>query len=133
MYSTILRYSELKPGKMKIKEPREHGKCMGMLLPVSDALNVLNGKWKLPIIIALSFGNKRFTEMKKEIPKITDRMLSKELRELEMNKLVRRTVYDAVPVIVEYSLTDYGVSLDKVVNELYKWGTQHRKLIMAKK
>ena len=118
---------------MKIKEARDHSKCMGMLLPVSDALNVLNGKWKLPIIIALSFGNKRFTEMKKEIPKITDRMLSKELRELEMNKLVKRTVYDAVPVMVEYSLTDYGVSLDKVVNELYKWGTQHRKLIMAKR
>ena len=71
--------------------------------------------------------------MKKEIPKITDRMLSKELRELEMNKLVKRTVYDAVPVMVEYSLTDYGVSLDKVVSELYKWGTRHRKLIMAKK
>ena len=118
---------------MKTKEPRDHGKCMGMLLPVTDALNVLSGKWKLPIIIALSFGNKRFTEMKKEIPKITDRMLSKELRELEMNKLVKRTVYDAVPVMVEYSLTDYGVSLDKVVSELYKWGTRHRKLIMAKK
>jgi len=118
---------------MKTKGSHDHSKCMGMLLPVTDALNVLNGKWKLPIIISLSFGNKRFKEMTKDIPKITDRMLSKELRELEMNQLVKRTVYDAVPVVVEYSLTDYGVSLDKVVDELYKWGTQHRKRIMRKK
>ena len=116
---------------------KQHGKhdkneCMNMIRPVKDALDVLNGKWKLPIIIALSFGNKRFGEMSKEIPKITDRMLSKELRELEMNKLVKRTVYDTIPVTVEYSLTDYGSSLDSVINELRKWGMQHRKLITGK-
>jgi len=118
---------------MATREPREHGKCMGMILPVTDALTILSGKWKLPIIIALSFGNKRFNEMAKEIPKITDRMLSKELRELEQNLLVKRTVYDSVPVVVEYSLTSYGVSLDNVITELYKWGSQHRKRIMSKK
>lgn len=111
----------------------DHSECMGMIRPVKDALEVLNGKWKLPIIISLSFGNKRFSEMAREIPKITDRMLSKELRELEMNQLVRRTVYDTIPVVVEYSLTDYGDSLDKVIDELRKWGTQHRKRIMAKR
>jgi len=105
---------------------------MGMLQPVTDALYVLNGKWKLPILISLSFGNKRFGEMAKEIPKITDRMLSKELRELETNQMIKRTVYDAVPVVVEYSLTDYGTSLDDVIRELHKWGTQHRKRIMSK-
>ncbi len=105
--------------------------CLGKLQPVTDALYVLNGKWKLPILISLSFGNKRFGEMAKEIPKITDRMLSKELRELEMNQMVKRTVYDSVPVVVEYSLTEYGKSLDSVINELYKWGTQHRKRIMS--
>lgn len=103
-----------------------------MIRPVKDALDVLNGKWKLPIIIALSFGNKRFGEISKEIPKITDRMLSKELRDLEMNRLVKRTVYDSMPVIVEYSLTDYGSSLDKVIDELRNWGMQHRKLITGK-
>ena len=113
-------------------ETRNHSKCMSMILPVTDALQVLNGKWKLPIIISLSFGHKRFGEMAKEIPKITDRMLSKELRELEMNQLVKRTVYDSVPVVVEYSLTQNGVSLDSVIHELYKWGIQHRKRIMSK-
>ncbi len=105
--------------------------CMNMIRPVKDALEVLNGKWKLPIIIALSFGNKRFSEIAREIPKITDRMLSKELRDLEMNELVKRTVYDTVPVVVEYSLTDYGDSLDNVIAELRNWGIQHRRRIFA--
>jgi DNA-binding HxlR family transcriptional regulator len=114
------------------KEEREHQKCLGLILPVSDAINTLSGKWKLPIIISLQFGNKRFSEIAKDIPKITDRMLSKELRDLEMNKLIKRTVYDTVPVVVEYSLTEYGESLDDLIAELYKWGTKHRKKIMSK-
>ncbi|MNK11051.1 putative HTH-type transcriptional regulator YtcD [compost metagenome] len=111
-------------------EHLEIGKCMGMILPVRDALDVLNGKWKLPILISLTLGNKRFGEMAKEIPKITDRMLSKELRDLELNGLVKRTVYDSIPVVVEYSLTDYGYSLDKVIEELRNWGIQHRQRII---
>ncbi len=103
-----------------------------MILPVRDALEILSGKWKLPIIIALSFGNKRFSEMAKEIPKITDKMLSKELRDLEANELVKRTVYDSVPVVVEYSMTEYGQSLEKVIMELREWGIQHRKRIIGK-
>ena len=105
---------------------------MCMILPVSDDIQILSGKWKLPIIISLSFGNKRFSEIAKDIPKITDRMLSKELRELEMNQLIKRTVYDTVPVTVEYSMTEYGESLDPVIMELAKWGKQHRKRIMSK-
>jgi DNA-binding HxlR family transcriptional regulator len=116
---------------MEIGEVKTHGKCTSMLLPVTDAIEVLNGKWKLPILISLTFGNKRFGEMAKEIPKITDRMLSKELRELEMNQLIKRTVYDSVPVMVEYSITEYGHSLDNVILELYKWGKEHRKRIIA--
>lgn len=100
-----------------------------MILPVRDALAVLSGKWKLPIIIALSFGNKRFSQIANEVPGITDRMLSKELRELELNKLVKRTVHDSVPVVVEYSMTEYGRSLDKVIDELRKWGLRHRELV----
>lgn len=107
-------------------------KCHGLIKPVRDALEVINGKWKLPIIVALTLGDKRFGEMAKEIPDITDRMLSKELRDLEANQLVKRTVYDTMPVIVEYSLTDYGESLNPVIKALHAWGTQHRKRIMGK-
>lgn len=116
---------------MKESSKKDHIACSNMIQPVQDALYVLSGKWKLPIIISLTFGNKRFNEMSKEIPKITDRMLSKELRELEMNQLVKRTVYDTVPVVVEYSLTEYGTSLDAAINELRKWGIQHRERIIS--
>ena len=116
---------------MKNIQEHDHGACIGMIRPVRDALDVINGKWKLPIIIALSFGVKRFSQLAKEIPNITDRMLSKELRDLEMNELVKREVYDTFPVTVEYSLTEYGHSLDKVISELRDWGIQHRKRLMG--
>jgi DNA-binding HxlR family transcriptional regulator len=107
-----------------------HNECTKAILPVKDALNVVSGKWKVPIMISLSFGNKRFSEMAKEIPGITDRMLSKELRYLEMNNLVKRSVYNKVPVVIEYTITPYGKSLKKLIDELYSWGTKHRKRTM---
>lgn len=110
----------------------DHSVCTQMIIPVRDALDMLNGKWKLPIIIALTFGNKRFSQIAREIPSITDKMLSKELRDLEMNELVKRTVYDSFPVVIEYSLTPYAESLGKVIDELRNWGLQHRKRILGK-
>ena len=106
--------------------------CTKMIIPVRDALEILSGKWKLPIIISLSFGTKRFRQMAKEIHGITDKMLSKELKELEVNQLVKRTVYDSFPPAVEYSITPHGKSLEKVVNELRNWGMEHRKKIIRK-
>ncbi|HEU4718388.1 MAG TPA: helix-turn-helix domain-containing protein [Bacteroidia bacterium] len=109
------------------------GECKKSLLPVRDALYVLSGKWKLPIIVALAHGHKRFKELQREIKGITARMLSKELRELEMNELVSRTVYDTTPVTVEYELTKYGETLDTVIVALRDWGLRHRKKIKARK
>jgi len=83
-------------------------------------------------MIALSFGNRRFSELAKQIPGITDKMLSKELRELEMNELVKRTVYDKVPVVVEYSMTPYGKTLEKLIEALQEWGIKHRNRILKK-
>jgi DNA-binding HxlR family transcriptional regulator len=112
---------------------RVHSECTKMILPVRDALDMLSGKWKLPIIISLSFGNKRFTQISHMVPGITDRMLSKELKELEMNQLIRRSVYDVFPPVVEYSITPHGETLEKVINELRIWGLKHRKQIIGKK
>jgi len=114
------------------EEPRVQSKCLKMIVPVRDALDILSGKWKLPIIISLSFGNKRFRQIAKEIPNITDKMLSKELKDLEENQLVKRTVYETFPVTVEYSMTEYGKSLDNVIDALCAWGTEHRKRISGK-
>ena len=110
-----------------------HAACSRHILAVRDALDILSGKWKLPIISALIFSDKRFKKMEREIPGITAKMLSKELKDLEMNDLVQRTVYDTMPVTVEYSLTEYGRTLKKLISELHNWGTQHRKHILSKK
>lgn len=106
--------------------------CTRSMLPVRDVLDILSGKWKLPIIISLMFGNRRFKEMQRHIPGITPKMLTKELRELEMNELVNRTVYDTSPVTIEYSITSYGRSLKKIILEMEEWGIKHRKRIMQK-
>lgn len=103
-----------------------------MLLPVRDALEILSGKWKLPIIVALTFGKKRFKQISTEVQGITDKMLSKELKELEINQLVKRTIIDTFPPTVEYSITEHGKSLERVIEELRNWGMSHRKQIIGK-
>lgn len=105
--------------------------CTKSLLPVRDALDVINGKWKLHIIGSLLHGDKRFKDLQRDINGITAKMLSQELKSLEMNDLVSRTVYDSSPVIVEYSLTSYGKTLKKLMDELRTWGIEHRKRIMG--
>ncbi len=106
--------------------------CRRAILPVRDALDVLGGKWKLQIIVALTLGTKRFKQLAREVHGITDKMLSKELRELESNGLVKRTVYDAFPPVVEYELTEHGMSLHKLIGALQAWGILHRKKILKK-
>lgn len=116
---------EAQPQKNRIE-------CSKMILPVRDALEILSGKWKLPIIISLTFGTKRFKQISTEVQGITDKMLSKELKELEVNQLVKRTVIDTFPPTVEYSITEHGKSLDKLIQELRDWGMAHRKKIIGK-
>ncbi|MCE3228954.1 MAG: transcriptional regulator [Bacteroidetes bacterium] len=106
--------------------------CISALLPVKDALDILSGKWKIQIILSLTFGKKRFKQILREIPGLTPKMLSKELKELEMNELVERKVYDTAPVTVEYELTPYGRTLKPLIGELHKWGSKHRKRIIAR-
>lgn len=106
--------------------------CVEYIRPVRDVLDIINGKWKLPILIALSLGRKRFKELERDVEGITPRMLSKELRDLEMNQLITRTVYDSVPVTVEYALTEYGKSLDHVIVALRDWGKKHRNKLFVK-
>lgn len=123
--------AEKKFGKTIAHKPNSQ-ECKHTMLPVRDALDVLNGKWKLPIIVSLIFGAKRFGQIAKEVQGITDKMLSKELKELEQNQLISRTVYDDFPPVVEYAITEHGKSLQKVIMELHTWGSKHRKKILGK-
>ncbi len=106
------------------------GGCPTNALAIKDALEALEGRWKLLIMFALSTGNKRFKQISKEVPGITDKTLSKELKLLESNKLIRRDVYDTFPPTVEYSITAHGKSLEKLLEELHYWGLAHRMEIM---
>lgn len=105
--------------------------CSGaFVLALNDTLNAISGKWKLPIIGALTYGRKRFGELQREIPGITPRMLSKELKDLEANGMVRRTVYDTIPVSVIYELTASGKSFGKVLDVMVEWGQHHRRTVI---
>lgn len=106
--------------------------CPKNVLAIKDALEALEGKWKLLIMLSLSNGTKRFKEIARDINGITDKMLSKELKMLEENKLVKREVYDTFPPTVEYSITKHGKSIEKVLDVLYIWGQEHRKHVMEK-
>jgi len=99
------------------------------ILNINDTLNVISGKWKLAIIGSMLFGKKRFTEIQRNIPKITPRMLSKELRELELNGMIVRKVYDSTPVTVEYELSESGKSIVEVLDKMIEWGINHRNAV----
>src|SRR6218665_84217 len=106
--------------------------CPKSVLAIKDAIEGLEGRWKLLILLSLSTGNKRFGQISKELNGITDKMLSKELKALEANKLVKRQVYDSFPPVVEYSITKHGKSIEEVLNALCSWGQKHRKYVIGK-
>ncbi len=97
------------------------------ILALNDALNVVNGKWKLPIIAAMFYGKVRFKDLQQSIEKITPRMLSKELKELEINGMIERQVYNQTPVLIEYRLTETGKKIIDVIDAMISWGLAHRK------
>ena len=109
----------------------EHKECMSALLPVRDMLDVIGGKWKLLILISIWEGNKHFREIERSIPKLSTKVLSKELKDLEINKLITRTVLNGFPVRTEYQPTDHSYTLKKVIKELQDWGNHHRKQIFT--
>jgi DNA-binding HxlR family transcriptional regulator len=101
------------------------------MLPIFDALDALRGRWRLPILISLGFGKKRFSQISKDVTGISDKILAKELKELETNQLIKRTVYDTFPPSVDYTITEHGKSSEKLVIELRNWGVLHRKKIIG--
>lgn len=107
--------------------------CKSVIGSVQDALYVLNGKWKLLVIAALRDGPRRFGEIERAIEGITPKVLSKELKELELNEFVERKVYNTIPVQVTYELTPYSDSLREIINALSAWGEQHKKTILKKR
>ncbi|UYQ94153.1 helix-turn-helix transcriptional regulator [Chitinophaga horti] len=99
---------------------------------LQDTIYVIGGKWRLPIINSMCNGNKRFREIQRSIPGITTRMLSKELKEMELNKIIIRKVYDASPALVEYETTPYCKTFSDIILAMIAWGKAHKKVVTGK-
>lgn len=94
--------------------------------PLEIAMNIMTGKWKLPILWQLFKGRKRFNELQRQLCPITQKTLTRELRELEADGLVGRKIYAEIPPRVEYSLTPLGESVRPVLDSLCRWGKEYR-------
>ncbi|MFM9280601.1 winged helix-turn-helix transcriptional regulator [Paenibacillus jiagnxiensis] len=93
---------------------------------VELTLKVIGGKWKPVILCHLTDGAKRFSELRRDMPDITQKMLTQQLRELEEDGIIHREVYSQVPPKVEYSFTEYGLTVRQLLDEMADWGTQHQ-------
>lgn len=93
--------------------------------PIQAVIRVIGGKWKVLILWHIGEGIKRFTQINREIPSITKKMLSQQLKELGEDGMLRRKVYAEVPPKVEYSLTEKGKSILPLLNEMCEWGKTH--------
>ncbi|MFD2287858.1 winged helix-turn-helix transcriptional regulator [Pedobacter petrophilus] len=121
------KFKELIESEKNERCPRSY------VLALTDTLNVINGKWKLPIIASLLRDVVRFKDLLDRTEKITPRMLSKELKELEINGIVERKVFNQTPVLIEYRLTESGKHLTNVIDTMIDWGVMHRKYVVPGK
>lgn len=104
--------------------------CQVRMKAISDAMSILSGKWKFHILGTLLEGHAlRYMDLQRELKGIGSKMLSKELQDLEMNNLIKKTIRHTRPITAEYSITDYGRTLTPLINELAAWGLQYRESI----
>lgn len=116
--------------KTLLNDPPE---CTNNLLAMRDTLDVLGGKWKLLILHYLMTRDHQvntFKKMQREIIGISAKMLTKELKDLEANKMVNREVLNTRPISVEYSITDYGRTSQEIIEKLVEWGSRHRNKLL---
>jgi DNA-binding HxlR family transcriptional regulator len=105
--------------------------CSQTIIAIHDVMDILNGKWKISIIACLGYGKMRYSELLKEVNGISGKMLSRDLKELEINQLITRHVKNTQPITVEYELTEYGATLKEPTKALAEWGLKHRQRIMS--
>lgn len=105
--------------------------CKTRITGIKDTMEILSGKWKIHILGTLMLSGKmRFMDLLREIDGIAAKMLSKELQDLEVNQLVSRTVINTKPITVEYEITDYGKTLEPIIDEIANWGIAYRNAII---
>ncbi len=112
-----------------MEKKKNYNECFKTVKPVKDALEVINGKWKLAIIISVSVGNERFTDIHNSIEGLSPKVLAKELKDLEHHKLIKRVIVEEYPVKILYKLEEYADTLTPIIYALKAWGTNHKKVI----
>lgn len=118
----------MKTDLLQVAAPVLTPECQAMITGIRDTQELLSGKWKTEIIGALYYkGKLRFMDLKRQLHGIAPKVLSKELKDLEMNHLISRTVLDTMPITVEYELTLQGSSLKTVIEAMAKWGINYRR------
>ena len=105
----------------KSQEPLLNDDC-----PLRQVINIIGDKWTLPVLYVLTQGTKRYSELQREIPDISKKMLTQTLRKLESDNIVKRTVYPVVPPKTEYSLTEFGNKLIEPLCALADWAEEHK-------
>ncbi|WP_313385043.1 helix-turn-helix domain-containing protein [Chishuiella sp.] len=106
--------------------------CGQTILAIHDTMDVLNGKWKVSIIACLCYKSMRYSELLREVKGISGKVLSRELKDLEINLLIERKVLQPKPISVQYEITEYGASLKELTQAIANWGLNHRKKIINK-
>ena len=104
----------------------QSAQCDVTMQALRHALLVVNSKWKLPLIVALRAGTRHFRGLERSVSGISTKVLAKELKDLEAQQLIARTVYPGPPVVVEYNVLPYARSLDPMIEVLKEWGLQHQ-------
>lgn len=104
--------------------------CAKKIRAIDDTMDILSGKWKVSIIARLCYKPFRYSELLKDINGISGKMLSSELKELEVNGLINREVSKTKPVAVTYEISAYGISLKNLTDSIADWGLQHRERIV---
>ncbi|WP_316149747.1 helix-turn-helix domain-containing protein [Cupriavidus sp. BIC8F] len=116
---------------MKLGIP--HGEVEAFACPVTFTVDVIGGKWKSLILFHLMSGTRRFNELRRLMPEVTQRMLTLQLRELEADNIITREIYREVPPKVEYSLTALGLTLVPLISAMRDWGAAHEQVIVARR
>ncbi|MGZ8139521.1 winged helix-turn-helix transcriptional regulator [Bordetella bronchiseptica] len=114
---------------MKLGIP--HGEVEAFACPVTFTVDVIGGKWKALILFHLMSGTRRFNELRRLMPEVTQRMLTLQLRELEADNIIVRQVYREIPPKVEYSLAPLGQTLVPLISAMRDWGAAHEDVVLA--
>ncbi|MBS1624823.1 MAG: helix-turn-helix transcriptional regulator [Bacteroidetes bacterium] len=108
----------------QLNKKSELNKC-----PVTHTLDRIGGRWKTIILYHLMAGTKRYSELRRSIPPISEKMLIQQLKELEADGLVERRVHQVVPPHTDYSLSEVGVDLTPILNAMAQWGLKHGAIV----